>query len=738
MDEKGNMVKKKTYILDVCFQWDRDVFGRTAEMLGGQQSHVSAERVETILRAMAGQSTDTESADVHDAGGAVEVQWNRDKFDSVVQTHGERLQSHMDAEEVEAILHAMAYQSTGKVDIVRVSYYMRRVAKCSRGSYEIMYDRKIFDKTYNIMIEKKQEKVNADDMVKILHLIDYLKIEEKWKWACYDKLARKTKEDYKEAAAGLVKEYVKPQSFLLYIQCLLRLFAKEHGVNLTIDEKRKTLNHLRSISNKKRKDNRTKESVLRVEVSDKYRKQTGVQRVAEVLMEVMGTAVEVDIEEWKPEDRGMLERIISKGKETVLRIKCSKVKPGAIAQHMWKLKNNVVELDVSENHLSDKDWKTVGEMTSLQWLNMSDCNIQAGTIAKHMQKLNIVELDVSWNRNLSDKDWKTVGKMRRLGRLNTRGCNIQAETVAQHMQKLNLLELDVTWNGNLSDKDWKTVGEMTRLKRLIIVENYSLQAGTIAHHMQKLNLVDLNVSMNSLSNEDWKTVGEMTKLERLNMNRCNIQAGTIAQHMQNQNFVELNVMWNRNLYDEDWRTVGEMTRLERLYIGGCKIQEAAIAQYMQKLKNNLVELDVSWNKNLSDKDWETVGEMTKLEKLNISDCGIQAGAIAKHMQKLKNNLVELDVSKNYLCDEDWKTVGEMKWLEKLSIRGCDIQAGTIAQHMQKLNLVELDVSWNRHLSDKDWKTVGEMTKLKRLNTRGCKIKEEQFSKYFARLRYRIY
>eukprot|EP00866_Antonospora_locustae_P001677 jgi/Antlo1/1677/2412 len=335
------------------------------------------------------------------------------------------------------------------------------------------------------MMGKEQDKMNADDIVDILHVMDYLGIRKEWEWACYGKLARKTMEDYKEAAGSIemfikkaamlwkfllshvqnllglhverkttddcketaveyikkfrekaVKENIKPQSFLLYTQHLLRLYAEEHGMRLTVDEKRKTLDLWRTNSKKEQRENRTEDWELRLEVSDEYRRQTEVQRVAEVLMEVMDTAVRVDVEEWKPEDKIMVERIISKAKKTELRIKSSKVEPGAIAQHMRKLKNNVVELGVSENHLSDKDWKTIGEITSIKRLNMSRCNLQAGSIAKHMQKLDLVELNVSEYENLIEIDWITIGRMTKLKRLNTRGCKIQEEQFSRYLARL--------------------------------------------------------------------------------------------------------------------------------------------------------------------------------------------------------------------------------------------------------------------------------------------------------------
>eukprot|EP00866_Antonospora_locustae_P000075 jgi/Antlo1/75/1268 len=751
MDEKRNVVKEKRYRFNMCFQWDRDVFDRTVEMLGGQQSHVSAREMETILRAMASLSTDTESAHMHDTRGAVEVQWDRDKFAEAVKMLGGQ-QSKVDGEEVEAILHAMAYQSTGKVDMLHVSEYKNTGTKLIREIYEVPCERNIFEKAYNILVRKKQEKVNAGDMVDILHLMDYLGIRKEWEWACYDKLGRKTMEDHKrarqksaieeirvsrkeeesvgrrlwkifllymqnlrrlsvkrktkednrEAAIGdieeiekeLVADPNKTDNIFLYTQHLLRLYAEEHGMHLTVDEKRKTLDLRRSHSKKEQRENRTEDWILRVEVSEEYRRQREVQRLVEVLMETKDMAVEVYVREYRPEDRGMLERIAFRAKKTELRIKCRRERPRAIAEHMQSLKNNIVELDVSCNRdLSDEDWVEMEEMAGLKMLNISCCGIQAGTIAQHMQSMrdSLVELDVSTNKNLNYEDWETVGEMTNIEMLNIGHCSIRAGTIKKHMQSLknNLVELDVSWNENLSD-------------------------------------------------EDWKTVGEMTRLERLKIRDCNVKPGAIIQHMQSlrYNLVELDLSWNRNISDEDWETVGEMKRLETLKLRDCNVKPGTITKHIKTLKDNLVELDVSCNRDLSGEDWKTVGEMTGLKKLYIRDCNVKPGTIAQHMQSMRDSLVELDVSTNKnLSDEDWETVGEMTNIEMLNIGHCSIRAGTIKKHMQSLknNLVELDVSWNENLSDEDWKTVGEMTRLERLNISGCDVQEEQFSRYLRGL-----
>eukprot|EP00866_Antonospora_locustae_P001589 jgi/Antlo1/1589/741 len=581
----------------------------------------------------------------------MKIRWESGMFDRAVEMLGERLWGHIKIEEVEMILHAMAYQSTGKVDMLYVSDYMKAATEWSRECQEIACDRKIFEKAYNILIEKEKDIVGGDDMVKILHLMEHLNIRKEWKEACYGKLARKTMYDYKsakkEAAIGDIKRFResmvangrKQQSFSLYMQHLLGLFAKEHGMSLTVDEKRKTLDLWSCINPKERgqRVGRTGEWKLRVEMRNDYRRHTEVQQMAEILIEVMCIIVEVEIGELWRGDRKIVERIISKALETRISIWCVQVEPGAIAKHMEGLQDNIIELYISYNrNLCEEDWKTIGEMTRLERLKVGGCDIQAGWIAKYMQNLNLVELDVSYNRNLCEEDWKTIGEMTRLEILDIKCCfTIQPGTIAKYMQnqKNNLVELNVSWNGGLSNEDWKTVGEMTRLE-ILYANVCDIQAGAIAEHMQKLNLVKLNVSENrNLCDDDWKTVGGMKKLEFLNISDCNLQAGMIAQHMQKFNLVELNVSSNRNLGNEDWKTMGEMTRLECLNIRDCNLQAGTIAQHMCKL--NLVELDISWNRNINEGDWKTVGEMTRLERLNIIGCGIQKEQFSRYLEGLR-------------------------------------------------------------------------------------------------------
>jgi len=46
-----------------------------------------------------------------------------------------------------------------------------------------------------------------------------------------------------------------------------------------------------------------------------------------------------------------------------------------------------------------------------------------------------------------------------------------------------------------------------------------------------------------------------------------------------------------------------------------RLEPWMIAEHLRELKSHQVELDMSWNKNLSNNDWRTVGEMAELKRL---------------------------------------------------------------------------------------------------------------------------
>eukprot|EP00866_Antonospora_locustae_P000681 jgi/Antlo1/681/2601 len=67
----------------------------------------------------------------------------------------------------------------------------------------------------------------------------------------------------------------------------------------------------------------------------------------------------------------------------------------------------------------------------------------------------------------------------------------------------------------------------------------------------------------------------------------------------------------------------------------CKLKAKTIAEQMWKLKNSLTELDVSSNENLSEEDWKTVGEMTRLERLIVYFCKAQEEQFSRYLGGLR-------------------------------------------------------------------------------------------------------
>ncbi|EZG70294.1 hypothetical protein GNI_056170 [Gregarina niphandrodes] len=108
--------------------------------------------------------------------------------------------------------------------------------------------------------------------------------------------------------------------------------------------------------------------------------------MAEMLVEMKYTSVEVKVKRLRREDRAMLERMIEKEQET--RVSISHVTEPETIRDIHGLKENIVELDISwDKNRSDSDWKTIGEMTGLERLNIESCNMQEEQCSRHLGRL---------------------------------------------------------------------------------------------------------------------------------------------------------------------------------------------------------------------------------------------------------------------------------------------------------------------------------------------------------------
>ncbi|KAL0265719.1 UNVERIFIED_CONTAM: hypothetical protein PYX00_011433 [Menopon gallinae] len=469
----------------------------------------------------------------------------------------------------------------------KVSEYMRRAAEWAeqegKDAVEIGCDPDIFDKVAGLLDSRPLSKVSAEEIVEIVHLLEYLGVDRDEEAACCAYMARKTMELYEDVGGstesirrrrsfskkvvgavrgtgrllegardrGRITEKVmaefggmKLRSVRIYTLQLLREWAMRHGMCVVIRGEWATLctpEYQRTHQSCGELGTASVFSRMRVVLGD-----GGNRLHPEVLflLEMVADAMEISKISVRTtclgtEYVGAIEDIRGTGRLGQLEVWCCGIEPGTIHGRLQELKSHVVDLDISGScGLDEADWRTVGEMVALRRLCVYDCSMEPGTVHRCFRELRwcLVELDVSGNTTLGRMDWQTIGEMRSLRRLDASFCVMEAGVVAEHFQglKARLTELSVHWNFWLSGADWGTIGEMAALEKLN-VSACGIKPGTMSRHFQELkgHLMDLNVSFNpDLDGKDWKTIGEMMALRMLDMSFCNTAPEIVSEHLQ--------------------------------------------------------------------------------------------------------------------------------------------------------------------------------------------------------------
>ena len=114
---------------------------------------------------------------------------------------------------------------------------------------------------------------------------------------------------------------------------------------------------------------------------------------------------------------------------------------------------------------------------------------------------------------------------------------------------------------------------------------------------------------------------------------------------------------------------------------------------------------------------ESIGEITSIKKLVLSDCGLTH--LPESIRNLKNlKTLEFRNNKGVTKVPDW--ISELPALETLNCAGCDIRE--IGDLSGNPNIVDLVLDFNVHL-ERLPTNIGKLTKLDRLTAASCNIKE---------------
>ncbi|CAL5387459.1 unnamed protein product [Camellia sinensis] len=332
----------------------------------------------------------------------------------------------------------------------------------------------------------------------------------------------------------------------------------------------------------------------------------------------------------------------------------------------WTSLPNLEYLNLYGCYLTGSIPEEIGSLSKLTWLYLSANYHLEGLLPLTLGNLTqLVQLHVS-NTNISGPIPSSIGQLTNLTTLDL-SLNHFNGSIPPEIGKLkNLVEMNI--HGNiLSGPIPSSIGQLTNLTTLDLSLNHF--NGSIPPEIWKLtNLVEMKIHGNILSGPIPSSIGQLTNLTSLHLSSNRLNGSIPLEIGKLQNLVEMYVDQNI-LSGPIPSSIGQMT--------------------------NLATLDLSSNQ-LSSPIPSSIGQLTYLTYMDLSSNQLN-NSIPPEIGKLENwglNSQHLDHSHNFLSGLIPKELEQLRFLEYLNLSNNYLN-GTIPTGLANLsNLMHLDLSHN--------------------------------------------
>jgi Leucine-rich repeat (LRR) protein len=327
-----------------------------------------------------------------------------------------------------------------------------------------------------------------------------------------------------------------------------------------------------------------------------------------------------------------------------------------IAHHLfwllWYL--NLDELDLSGCKMDENDVDALSkaEDVGLQAMNVSQCSMPPGSLARILPHLKDLTKLHAHDNSLNEADCDALAASTLLTELGIRYCFEDSPgSIARILPRLkDLTKLDAAWN-RLNEADRNALAKCTKLTELSIINCLENSPGCLAIILPHLKyLTKLDVAWNSLNKADCDALAACTKLTELGIRCCSMTPGCLAIILLHLKYLtKLHAGGNR-LNEADRNAFAKCTLLTELSISHCSGNSSGyLARILPHLKH-LTKLYIRGN-SLNEADRDALAKCTLLTELNVSHCSMTPGCLAIILPHLKY-LTKLYVSGNSLNEAD--------------------------------------------------------------------------------------
>lgn len=282
--------------------------------------------------------------------------------------------------------------------------------------------------------------------------------------------------------------------------------------------------------------------------------------------------------------------------------------------------------------ITDAGMTHVGEITSLEWLDLSGTAVTDEGLKQIRSLTNLKNLSID-NTKITDAGLAHLVAMQNLSHLRAYQQSNIADEGAEHLSKLKSLK-QIHAHLSLTEKGLRS------LKHLPLLEN--------------LSLADAGVTDEAL-----RQVGEFKSLKELWMQGCPVTDQGVVFLGQLQNLEYLLLGDTANVTSEGLRPLTQLPRFKRLAVQ-LRDHEGMTLQHIAEMRN------LTWLSLRTGKVPD--GELSRLGRLSLTN-------------------LELDVDEAAVNDEFAKVLGDMKSLEQLRVES-SILTDDGLRHLSKLDQLQ--------------------------------------------------
>lgn len=326
---------------------------------------------------------------------------------------------------------------------------------------------------------------------------------------------------------------------------------------------------------------------------------------------------------------------------------------------------NLYYLDVSKTSISDI--KPLASLKQLEYINLSNTNVKD---VKPLKDLDLYYLDLSNNSGI-----KGYEKIKKLCNISLAGCDIT------DISKLNdlkdLISINLSENTQIDNID-----ELNENIYELYLSGCNIE--NIKDIMNLKNLTALDLSYNKLQNING--IENLDNLQYINLSGNKIRdfsnINNISEKYSDDEFVNERVLVVEDAGIKDISIFNGLSNITSLYLAKNDITDLS-----GFYNNNIYELDLSENKNLSNIQYLKNSE--NLMALYLEDCDLDD---ITEVSKISNNMYILDLAKNNITNVD-----KLNHLDLMAL-SLEENTGLIGklsiENLESLNLANTDYNSN--------------------------------------------